>query len=425
MIQKVSIIKKVKDKLVCSDKRHRIIYGGRGKGASWSIARILLLEGMRETLFISCVREVQKTIKYSVKKLLEDTIKEFQWQWFYKIAATEIIGMNDTKFVFFGMQEYNADNFKSLEGSDRCWVAEAQSISRGSINILRPTIRKEGSVIWWDFNPRHEVDPVYMDYIINKDANAELLNLSWRDNPYFPDALKMEKDSDYARNEEEADHIWEGKLRNAGDKYVCPSSLVDIAIRNKINSLVGQICVGADIAHQGGDRIVFYKRHGMKIIDRYNSRYQNTQKTIKDLKAFAGDRSIPINIDNGDIGKAVADFLEEDRYIVNRINFGGKPIDIEHYEDCATEMYFNIRDKLERIDMPNDENLRNELIQRKYDFIGGRRGYEVMKIESKDDFKKHAVGLNNSPDDADAFVLCYYEPGTSGHAETVDYNMFS
>lgn len=425
MIQKVQIIKKVQDTLVKSDKRHRLIVGGRGKGASWSIARVLLLEGMRDSLFIPCVREIQKTIRYSVKKLLDDTIEHFGWEWFYNSTLTEISGINGTKFIFVGMQDFKADDVKSLEGADRCWVAEAQAISRRSINILRPTIRKENSVIWWDFNPRYETDPVWIDYILNADPNAEVLWLNWKDNPWFTDALKLELESDYRRNEEEARHIWEGELRTAGDRFVCPSSLVDIAIENKINFLEGDSVVGADIAHQGGDHIVFYRRHGNKIVDKYESQYQNTQTTIRHLKSFAIDKSVIINIDNGDIGKAVADFLEADGWKVNRINFGGKPIDTEHYEDIATEMYFNLRDKLQYIDIPNDEELRNQLIQRKYDFINGRRGYEVMKIENKDTFKEHAVMNSNSPDKADALVLCFYEGAAkNAYATTVDYNIF-
>tara|TARA_Y100000310_G_scaffold265440_1_gene276478 strand:+ start:267 stop:1466 length:1200 start_codon:yes stop_codon:yes gene_type:complete len=210
--QEVRIIQKVQDTLVESDKRHRILVGGRGKGASWSIARILLLQGMRESMFIPCVREIQASIKYSVKKLLDDTIEMFGWQWFYESKLTEIIGKNGTKFVFFGMQEFNADNVKSLEGADSCWVAEAQSMSRRSINILRPTIRKDGSVIWWDFNPRYSTDPVYVDYILNDDPNAEVLNLSWRDNPWFTNALRLEMESDIARDPGEAAHTWEGEI---------------------------------------------------------------------------------------------------------------------------------------------------------------------------------------------------------------------
>ena len=419
------IVGKVYDTLIPSNKRHRIIVGGRGKGASWSIGRILLARGMAEPRFIVCVREVQKTIEHSVKKLLDDTIKERHLTGFYNVKKFEIEGINGTKFIFHGLQDYNADNIKSLEGADDCWVAEAQTISRRSINILRPTIRKDGSVMWWDFNTRYETDPIYIDYILNEDPNAEVLWLNWRDNPWFTKPMILEKESDYLRNEEEAKHIWEGELRLAGDLFVCPSELVDIARKNTIDKVHGDIAVGADIAHQGGDEIIFYKRHGLKIIDKYYSRYQDQPKTIKHLKAFTIGREIPINIDNGDLGKGVADFLEQDGWLVNRINFGGKPVDIEHYEDCATEMYFQLRDLLEFADIPPDEELRNQLIQRKYGYISGRRGYEVMKIESKDDFKEHSTAIHKSPDRADGLVLCYYNKKFgAGSPETLDHNIF-
>jgi len=424
MIQEVRIVQKVKDVLIPSKKRHKLIVGGRGKGASWSISRIFLLKGMREPLFIPCVREIQKTIKYSVKKLLDDTIKELHFEWFYESTQNEIKGKNGTLFAFFGLQDFNADNIKSLEGADLCWVAESQSLSRNSIMILRPTIRKLGSEIWWDFNQRYETDPVYVDYVLHDDPNAEVLHLNWRDNPWFNETLRMEKDSDYARNEIEARHIWEGELRNAGDKFVCPSELVDIAINNSL-APGEDLCVGADIAHQGGDEIIFYKRQGQKVIDKYYSRYQGTLETVSDLIAFTGDGSVPINIDNGDIGKAVADLMDAKDFIANRINFGGTPEDVEHYEDCVTEMYFNLRDLFPYIDIPPDDELRNQLIQRKYDYISGRRGYEVMKIESKKDFNKHAIGINPSPDRADALALCFYKSGGVGGMQGLDYNVFN
>lgn len=424
--QYVEIIPKVKHTLVDNcNARHRLIVGGRGKGASWSIARINLLDGMREPLFIPCVREVQKTIKYSVKKLLDDTIEFYGWQWFYTSTDTEIRGLNGTLFAFFGLHEFNADNIKSLEGADRCWVAEAQSMARRSISILRPTIRKDGAIFWWDINPRYGTDPVYVDYIKNDDPHAKVLFLNWRDNPWFGEAMKMEKESDYKRNEEEARHIWEGELRNEGELYVCPAYLVDLAVANDIDDLIGDWAVGADIAHQGGDEIVFYKRCGYKTVDKYYTRFQTVPDTTRLLMAFAGRRDMRINIDNGYVGAAVADLLEEKDFSdVRRINFGGKPIDDEHYADAATEMYYTLRDKFEYIDMPNDEELIGQLTQRQYKFINGRRGYEVMKIESKDDFAKHASNINPSPDRADGFVLCYYDSIEGEFAETLSYNIF-
>jgi PBSX family phage terminase large subunit len=421
------IVGKVYDSFSQTHKRHRIVVGGRGKGASWSIGRILLARGMVSPRFIVCIREVQKSIEHSVKKLLDDTIKERDLMGFYKIKKFEIVGVNGTKFIFHGLQDYNADNIKSLEGGDDFWIAEAQTISRRSINILRPTIRKPGAVGWWDFNPRYDTDPVYIDYILNKDPNAEVLWLNWRDNPWFTDGLRMELESDYRRNEEEARHIWEGELRSAGDLFVCPSALVDIAIKNEILDVqVNDMCVGADIAHQGGDEIVFYKRHGKKIIDKYFSKYQDQPTTVRHLKAFTIEKSIPINIDNGDLGKGVADYLEQDGWFVSRVNFGGTPVDTEHYQDCVTEMYFQLRDQLEQIDIPNDEELRNQLIQRKYSYIGGRKGYEVMKIEPKDKFKEHCTAINKSPDRADALVLTYYDQSYGDEKiETLGYNVFA
>ncbi len=102
--------------------------------------------------------------------------------------------------------------------------------------------------------------------------------------------------------------------------------------------------------------------------------------------------------------------LEEDGYTVNRINFGGTPKDTEHYEDVATEMYFELKDNLPVIDIPVDEELAIQLYTRKYNYINGKRGYEVMKIESKDDFAEHTHALHKSPDRADGLVLCFYEP---------------
>jgi len=419
------IVGKVHEQLLQSDKRHRIIVGGRGKGASWSIARVLLAQGMAEPKFIICVREVQKSIEHSVKKLLDDTIKNKELQGFYRIKKFEIEGKNGTKFIFHGLQDYNADTIQSLEGADIAWVAEAQSISRRSINIFRPTIRKNESVIWWDFNPRYETDPIYIDYVLHKDENAEVLYLNWRDNPWFTKSLTMERESDYRRNEEEARHIWEGELRAAGDLFVCPSELVDIAQDNFIQHGEGAIVVGADIAHQGGDEIVFYKRHGLKIIDKYFSRYQDQPTTVKHLKAFTIEKSISINIDNGDLGKGIADYLEQDGWLVNRINFGGTPVDTEHYQDTVTEMYFQFRDISEQADIPKDEELRNQLIQRKYGYLSGRRGYEVMKIEPKDKFKEHCTAIHKSPDRADALVLTYYDMSFGADkAETLTHNIF-
>jgi len=427
MTQNVEVVDKIFQELIVNcDKKHRGAYGGRGSGKSWSLARIILTMAMEKPLFVVCVREVQKSIALSVKKLLDDTINALGWNWFYTTTKECIKGSNGTLIVFYGLHDHNADNIKSLEGADICWVAEAQSISRQSIDILRPTIRKKDAIFFWDFNPRYSSDPVYVDYIRNKDPNAKFVNVNWNDNPWFNDSsLPSEKEADYARDLYRAQHIWEGKLMDEHDMFVCPADLVEQAQRNVIvKNPPGIVWVGADIAHQGGDEIVFYKRINDKVIDQYISRYQNAIETKNDLKLFAGTNSI-INIDNGHIGAAVADLLESDGLTVNRINFGGTPYDKEHYEDVATEMYFNLKDRLPSLCIPNDEELAIQLYTRKYLFINGKRGYEVMKIEDKKTFAEHTHALHKSPDRGDALALAFYDVGAPVEHINIVSNIFA
>jgi phage terminase large subunit len=109
------------------------------------------------------------------------------------------------------MQNYNAENIKSLEDFDIAWVEEAQTLSERSLRMLRPTIRKEGSEIWFSWNPRHDTDAVDKFFRAGtKPANAVVIEVNWYDNPWFPSVLVDEKNTDYANDEEVAEHVWGG-----------------------------------------------------------------------------------------------------------------------------------------------------------------------------------------------------------------------
>ena len=109
------------------------------------------------------------------------------------------------------MQSFNAQNIKSLEGFDWAWVEEAQTLSAVSLRLLRPTIRKEGSELWFTWNPRWDTDAV--DQLLrgpNRPADAIVVEANWNDNPWFPEVLRAEKDHDYAADPEMAEHVWGG-----------------------------------------------------------------------------------------------------------------------------------------------------------------------------------------------------------------------
>ena len=104
-------------------------------------------------LLCLCVREIQRSIADSVKQLIEDKIEAYGLEAFFKSTETEIVGLNGSRIIFRGMQNHTAASIKSLEGVAVAWVEEAQTISQRSLDLLIPTIREEGSELWFSWNP--------------------------------------------------------------------------------------------------------------------------------------------------------------------------------------------------------------------------------------------------------------------------------
>lgn len=195
--------------------RYKGAYGGRGSAKSWSFARALLIQGAGKTLRILCAREVQKSIKQSVHKLLSDQVVALGLSHFYEVLETEIRGKNGTEFAFTGLASHTVDSIKSYEGCDICWVEEAHAVSKRSWDVLIPTIRKPGSEIWLTFNPELETDETYQRFIVNPPADCNIVPVNYHDNPWFPDVLERERLHCKVADPKGYDNIWEGKCKPA------------------------------------------------------------------------------------------------------------------------------------------------------------------------------------------------------------------
>lgn len=207
MTLRVEVPRKLKPLL--QPKRYKGAYGGRGGAKSHFFAEQAILKCYMGHARIVCIREVQNSIKDSVKQLLIDKIQKLNVDGF-EVLESEIRGPHDSLIIFKGMQSYNADNIKSLEAYDIAWVEEAQTLSQHSLDLLRPTIRKEGSELWFSWNPRYKTDPV--DKFFRKDPPEEAVSVmvNWRDNPWFPKVLMGEMLHDFATDPDKAEHIWNG-----------------------------------------------------------------------------------------------------------------------------------------------------------------------------------------------------------------------
>ncbi|MAC32216.1 MAG: PBSX family phage terminase large subunit [Haliea sp.] len=191
--------------------RYKGAHGGRGSGKSHFfgglvVERCLMEPGLR----VVCIREVQKSLKESAKKLIEDKIQEYGVGHLFAVLDNEIRTPGGGLIIFQGMQDHTSESIKSLEGFDIAWVEEAQTISKRSLQLLRPTIRAEGSELWFSWNPRHESDPVDVLLRTNPPTDAIVVRANWNDNPWFPAVLEAERQDCLRDEPEQYDHIWDG-----------------------------------------------------------------------------------------------------------------------------------------------------------------------------------------------------------------------
>ena len=209
MLERVQIPEPFTD--LMQPHRYKAFYGGRGSGKSHSFATSLLLLAGQRKIRILCCREVQRSIKDSVKQLLDDKIDDLGLGAFFTSTRDNITGTNGSQFIFSGLGNLTADQIKSYEKIDLCWIEEAQTISSRSIEILIPTIRTPGSEIWASWNPRHQSDPIDQRFRgMNPPDDAIIREVNYDDNPFFPDELTAEMAHDRENNPGRFGHIWLG-----------------------------------------------------------------------------------------------------------------------------------------------------------------------------------------------------------------------
>jgi phage terminase large subunit len=207
--------------LLTDGLRYLGAHGGRGSGKSHFFAEHAIERALMGKFHLVCVREVQKTLDQSVKKLLEAKIEEFNVGALFDCQQSRIIGPNGSLFIFQGMQDHTAESIKSLEGFDAAWIEEAQSLSQRSLDLLRPTIRKPGSQIWASWNPKAATDPI--DALLRQESpppGTAVVEVNWRDNPMFPEVLRVEMEYDRGRDVDKYQHVWEGKYLQRSDSKV-------------------------------------------------------------------------------------------------------------------------------------------------------------------------------------------------------------
>lgn len=222
--------------LLAPDLKYLGAHGGRGSAKSHFFGDELVDRCVTAPTRAVCIREYQVTLEQSVKRLLEDKIRQYGLEGIrsdqFRIMDNQIRTPHDGVIIFQGMQAHNAVSIKSLEGFDVAWVEEAQSLSLKSLDLLRPTLRKPGSQLWFSWNPSQPTDPVD-DLFRGNSPKSKALGNSWqppprcacvrttyRDNPWLPAELREEMEYDRATDFEKYEHIWDGEYESHSEARV-------------------------------------------------------------------------------------------------------------------------------------------------------------------------------------------------------------
>jgi len=383
--------------------RNIVFHGGRYSGKSRQTADALLVRGRRKKFRILCTREVQKTIKDSVHKLLKDSIERYGF-YDYVVSNEAIVNaLTGTEFLFKGLR-HDIQQVKSMEGIDICWVEEAQAVTEDSLDVLTPTIRKEGSQLIFTFNRFTELDPVYIRYVMHtpprtfvKQVNYDVLE---RENLLSPE-IALEIANDKLNNPLQYAHKWLGEPISQDESSIIPRDRVMEAMNRTIDA-EGTVEVGVDVARMGSDKTVLYMVKGLKTLGLEEYSKQRTTAICDKLELFVdNNKRLPIKIDDTGVGGGVTDEMIKREYTVIPVNFGGEPLNKDLYPNLISEAWFSLLTVLDEAELPLDQDLLMQLTTRQWK--QDNKGRRV--VESKKDYKKRGY---KSPDKADACIIAYY-----------------
>lgn len=385
--------------------RNALVEGGRYSLKSHTVARYLLIRARTSKTRVLCGREFQNSIADSSHQLLADLIEQYDLKDFQVTRDGIINHLTGSDFLFKGIK-HNNQSIKSIEGIDIAWIEEAQAITKESIDILTPTVRKPNSQIIWTMNRTLELDPIYEMLALNprKDTLHLHINYDTADKyGWIPDVIKTEIEYDKEFNPEVYQHKWLGQPIAQTEQAILNRNSVMQAMQRSAND-DGAIEVGVDVARMGSDRSVFWKRKGLKTVGTQTHTKLRLNVLADKLEMFVHyDKDILIKIDDTGVGGGLTDIMIERQYNIMAINFGGEPADKDKYPNWISEAWFYMQTILGEAQLPMDSDLLMELTTRqwKQDAKGKRA------VEGKADYKKRGY---RSPDLADACIICYYTP---------------
>jgi len=385
-----------------------LLEGGRGSGKSHTVARFLLYLGEQRMIRIVCGREIQANIEESVHALLKDLIDQYDLA--YDVFKHKIVHKwTGTEFKFKGFREQGSVSVKGLEGVDILWIDEAQSITKHTLDIIMPTIRKINSRVFFTMN-RFLRDDAVPEYAIGR-AETIHIQCNYNENPFCPLALKIQAETMRLKSERDYNHIWLGQPIQQGDNYLFNFDKLhkSFDIKPFGDFPIGQRAMGIDFAAQGNDLCVAtildrVSNQHWRITERITWDEPDTTVSIGKIVAMIGEFKPDVTaLDIGGMGKPVFDRLIEIGMDIKPFDGGTtQGVDTKHYANLRAMTYFGLKDWFDSEFLCVNKEHHIEVIKELEKIKAKYRSNGSRVIQSKADMKKE---LKYSPDNADSLNM--------------------
>lgn len=407
-----------------------LLEGGRGSGKTQSVARILLYICERRLVRVFCGRETQANIDDSVYTVLTDLIRDYDLD--FDVKRDKITHrVTGSTFKFRGFREQNRSGVKGIEGTDILWIDEAQEITKDTLDVIMPTVRKAGSRVIFTMNRHVREDAVYM-YATSSDV-CKHIKVNYYDNPYLTESLRRQAAKTKERSERDYNHIWLGEPLAQSDDFVFPSNLLERAcyLDTFGTPAQRQVVAGIDVAAQGNDLCVVtimervsHRHFSVAAVESWD--YKEPAESIGRIVELLGRYKPDIAmLDVDGLGSTMASRIREVMGMGCALHdFSGAStdgIDKKRYRNKRAAGYFHLLSMLEdsilKLNKERDRQCIYELERIKFKYLSnGRR-----QIWSKQELKA-GKEIGHSPDFADSMMMAGWATKLLGNVGGVGYN---
>lgn len=222
---------------------YRGAFGGRGSAKTRSFAKMAAVQGVRFAQanlpgVIVCGREFMNSLDDSSFAEIKAAVESEPWLAERYDCGDKYIRTRDKRinFAFVGLR-HNLGSIRSKARIRLLWVDEAEDVSEDAWMVADPTVREENSEIWVTWNPARKNSATHKRFRLNPPADAKIVEMNWRDNPWFPTTLQKKRLEDKAKRPDQYEHVWEGDFVTVVEGAYFARDLTEAKVQGRIGNV--------------------------------------------------------------------------------------------------------------------------------------------------------------------------------------------